>query len=164
MTAVSSNMGSIKIYTTVYYMRLWSFHPAYLDSRGLVALWRESLLALAVLQGRTNGYRHHPQLTRFRDSEDPVKSIGYYLSIILIASRERNFNFNSSKIPFCNYDIAGSIPVPAGQVRYEWAHFIKKIMSRDMNRYLEVKGILIPCLHPLFHGTEGGVEPWEKTH
>lgn len=47
-------------------MRLWSVHPKYLDVRGLVALWREGLLAQAVLRGRTKGYLHHPQLERFR--------------------------------------------------------------------------------------------------
>lgn len=26
-------------------MRLWSLHPRYLDSKGLVALWCEALLA-----------------------------------------------------------------------------------------------------------------------
>jgi hypothetical protein len=29
--------------------RIWSLHPKYLDARGLVALWREGLLAQAVL-------------------------------------------------------------------------------------------------------------------
>ena len=48
-------------------MRLWTLHPKYLDARGLVALWRESLLAQAVLAGRTRGYRSHPQLERFRE-------------------------------------------------------------------------------------------------
>ena len=33
-------------------MRIWSLHPEYLDSRGLVALWREALLAQAVLRGQ----------------------------------------------------------------------------------------------------------------
>jgi hypothetical protein len=28
----------------------------------LVAVWREGLLAQAVLQGKTNGYKNHPQL------------------------------------------------------------------------------------------------------
>ena len=37
-------------------MRLWTIHPRYLDSRGLVALWRESLLARAVLRSQTRGY------------------------------------------------------------------------------------------------------------
>ena len=30
-------------------MRLWSLHPKYLDTKGLIALWRESLLAQSVL-------------------------------------------------------------------------------------------------------------------
>ena len=41
-------------------MRLWTLHPQYLDPRGLVALWREALLAQKVLLGRTRGYRAHP--------------------------------------------------------------------------------------------------------
>ena len=32
-------------------MRLWSLHPCYLDPAGLVAVWREGLLARAVLRG-----------------------------------------------------------------------------------------------------------------
>ena len=56
-------------------MRLWSIHPRSLDARGLVALWREGLLARKVLRGRTRGYRHHPQLQRFRDLRDPVAAI-----------------------------------------------------------------------------------------
>ena len=36
-------------------MRLWSLHPRYLDAKGLVALWREGLLAQAVLKGQTKG-------------------------------------------------------------------------------------------------------------
>ncbi|HWP85543.1 MAG TPA: pyrimidine dimer DNA glycosylase/endonuclease V, partial [Terriglobia bacterium] len=39
-------------------MRLWSLHPSLLDSKGLVALWREALLAQKVLRGETKGYRH----------------------------------------------------------------------------------------------------------
>ena len=46
-------------------MRLWTLHPKVLDARGLVALWREALLAKKVLRGRTRGDRHHPQLKHF---------------------------------------------------------------------------------------------------
>ena len=52
-------------------MRLWSLHPQYLDPKGLVSLWREGLLAQAVIAGQTRGYRHHPQLARFLQSSDP---------------------------------------------------------------------------------------------
>lgn len=37
-------------------MRLWSIHPKYLDAKGLVALWREALLAQKVLKGETTGW------------------------------------------------------------------------------------------------------------
>jgi len=46
-------------------MRIWSLHPKYLDTKGLVALWRDALLARHVLQGKTTGYKNHPQLNRF---------------------------------------------------------------------------------------------------
>jgi len=36
-------------------MRRWSLHPKYLDSGGLVAVWREARLAQAVLRGQTRG-------------------------------------------------------------------------------------------------------------
>jgi len=38
-------------------MRLWTIHPKYLDAKGLVALWRETLLAKHVLEGKTPGYK-----------------------------------------------------------------------------------------------------------
>ncbi|HKX52383.1 MAG TPA: pyrimidine dimer DNA glycosylase/endonuclease V [Nitrosospira sp.] len=37
-------------------MRLWTLHPRYLDTKGLVAAWREALLAQKVLSGLTSGY------------------------------------------------------------------------------------------------------------
>jgi len=43
-------------------MRIWSLHPKYLDSKGMVALWREALLAKQVLLNKTKGYKNHPQL------------------------------------------------------------------------------------------------------
>ncbi len=47
-------------------MRIWSLHPKHLDAKGLVALWREALLAKHVLEGKTVGYLNHPQLNRFK--------------------------------------------------------------------------------------------------
>ena len=61
-------------------MRLWTLHPRYLDAAGLVALWREGLLARAVLRGKTRGYRHHPQLERFRCHASPRSAINRYLA------------------------------------------------------------------------------------
>ena len=36
-------------------MRLWTLHPKYLDGVGLVALWREALLARAVSAAARGG-------------------------------------------------------------------------------------------------------------
>jgi hypothetical protein len=61
-------------------MRLWTLHPRYLDAQGLVALWREALLARAVLRGETRGYRHHPQLLRFQAHAQPRTAISVFLA------------------------------------------------------------------------------------
>jgi hypothetical protein len=53
-------------------MRIWSLHPKYLDAKGLVALWRESLLAKQALESKTKGYKNHPQLNRFKNSGNAV--------------------------------------------------------------------------------------------
>ena len=75
-------------------MRLWTLHPRYLDSQGLVALWREALLARAVLRGRTRGYRHHPQLNRFRGAPNPVTCLNAYLRIVYDESVRRGYSFD----------------------------------------------------------------------
>ena len=59
-------------------MRLWSLHPQYLDARGLMAFWREGLLAKAVLEGKTKGYTTHLQLLRFRKQDRPLDAINVY--------------------------------------------------------------------------------------
>ncbi len=63
-------------------MRIWSIHPKYLDTKGLVALWRETLLAKNVLTGNTKGYKNHPQLLRFKNTENPLDAINQYLTEI----------------------------------------------------------------------------------
>ena len=79
-------------------MRIWSLHPKYLDNIGLIALWRETLLAKHVLSGKTKGYTNHPQLTRFRKESSPIDRIDQYLSVILEESVVRGYNFDRSKI------------------------------------------------------------------
>src|SRR5665213_874155 len=56
-------------------MRLWTLHPRYLDAQGLVAAWREALLAQKVLEGATRGYTRHPQLIRFQSHPKPLEAI-----------------------------------------------------------------------------------------
>ena len=79
-------------------MRIWTLHPRYLDPQGLVALWRESLLARAVLRGETKGYRHHPQLHRFQEQPAPRSAINGYLAGVLSEAQARGYSFDVSKV------------------------------------------------------------------
>src|SRR5579862_5032823 len=79
-------------------MRLWTLHPKYLDAKGLVALWREALLAQKVLRGKTKGYRHHPQLARFKAHENPVVALAAYLREVHKEAKRRGYAFDGSKI------------------------------------------------------------------
>jgi hypothetical protein len=136
-------------------MRLWSLHPRHLDARGLVALWREGLLARAVLRGRTRGYRHHPQLDRFRRLPDPVRALDAYLSRVLDEARARGYRFDAGKIR--RRPRGAPIPVTSGQVRHEWRHLRRKILARTGR---PPRGPV--AVHPSFRVVRGPVEPWER--
>src|ERR1051325_10653632 len=101
-------------------MRLWTLHPKYLDSKGLVALWREALLARAVLRGQTRGYRHHPQLHRFSDHPSPRRAICACLSAVHSEALRRGYAFDRRKVGPAHR--AEPIAVTRGQVEYEWQH------------------------------------------
>ena len=142
-------------------MRLWSLHPRYLDPQGLVALWREALLAKAVLAGRTRGYRQHPQLERFRAHESPRAAINSYLAAIHAEATRRGYNFDQSKIgPVHDLE---PIPVTGGQIDYEWRHLMKKLAHRNKLVYKQWAGTRRAHCHPLFRRVHGAVEIWERT-
>src|SRR5262245_16312264 len=103
-------------------MRLWTLHPKYLDARGLVALWREALLAQAVLQRRTKGYLHHPQLERFRNRPNRVGAIANYLRVVHAESVSRGYAFALEKIS--RVRDSGLITVTRGQLEHEWRHLL----------------------------------------
>jgi len=141
-------------------MRLWSLHPRYLDPQGLVALWREALLAQAVLLGRTRGYQAHPQLERFRGQPSAVEAIGAYLRVVLDEARVRGYTFDGSKI--AAGAAHGPIPVNAGQLRYEWEHLMRKLAARNPELHRQWIALAQPQCHPLFVVRAGGIEPWER--
>jgi hypothetical protein len=110
-------------------MRLWSLHPRYLDPQGLVALWREALLARAVLQGKTQGYRHHPQVARFNAHPSPRAAISTYLRAVHAEATARGYSFDGSKTGSARCDAV--MPVARGQVDYEWQHLLLKLSRRS---------------------------------
>ena len=143
-------------------MRLWSLHPKYLDSKGLVALWREGLLAQKVLQGKTRGYRNHSQLDRFKSHLSPKAAIGKYLLEVWEEAKRRDYSFDGTKVKTAGKK-AQTLSVTRGQLRYEWEHLRKKLRRRDPARFKTMRKNqkLIP--HPLFRIIAGTIEVWEKT-
>ena len=141
-------------------MRLWSIHPIYLDAKGLVALWREGLLAQAVLQGKTTGYKNHPQLTRFRNSTNPVGAIAAYLKHVADEADRRGYNFDRGKLGIPGPH--GPIFVTSGQVVYEFHHLLDKLEKRSPARFAQLRKIKTIKVHPILKKVDGEVEQWEK--
>jgi hypothetical protein len=142
-------------------MRLWSIHPCYLDAKGLVALWREGLLAQKVLQGNTRGYKNHPQLARFRITINPAGAIAVYLRHVADEADKRGYRFDRGKIS--NKRFNGKISVTGGQIEYEFRHLLGKLRERTPELYKKHKTAKGIRLHPMMKKTAGDVEPWETT-
>lgn len=140
-------------------MRLWSLHPCYLDAQGLVALWREGLLAQRVLSGGTRGYRRHPQLLRFMRTNNPAGAIASYLRGVVHEADRRAYQFNKSKIG--GEKLQGKIPVTNGQIEYEFTRLLKKLKERNYERYKQLKSVKAIKPHPLIRKVRGGIAEWE---
>ena len=141
-------------------MRLWTVHPRYLDAKGLVAAWREALLAQKVLAGRTRGYKHHPQLMRFRAHARPLGAVAAFLRGIAQESRKRGYRFDTTKISRAKS--RGGIAETRGQLLYEWKHLKSKLRKRAPQVYHQIARITRPQPHPLFRIVPGSVRDWEK--
>jgi hypothetical protein len=141
-------------------MRLWTLHPRYLDAQGLVALWREALLAQKVLRGATKGYTHHPQMVRFRATLDPCAAICSYLDGIFQEAKHRGYTFDSSKIPASR--LSGRMIETQGQLLYEWQHLQRKLKTRALDQYTKWRSLEVPLPHPLFQIVAGDVQSWER--
>jgi len=141
-------------------MRLWSLHPELLDTKGLVTLWREALLAKKVLQGKTKGYRHHPQLERFKKAKKPLSAINFYLREVWLEAERRGHDFDRKKI--------GAIAsrqkskVKKGQLEFEFEHLKEKLRKRAPSKYRQLLALKRVKAHPLFKSVPGGLEDWEK--
>lgn len=146
-------------------MRIWTLHPRHLDQKGLVALWRETLLAQAVLAGRTKGYRNHPQLERFRGSKRPLENLRLYLLAVLEEARRRGYSFDPARIDDFEElakraKIGAGILASEGQLAYEYRLLKAKLTRRDSAALAALDAHPEP--HPLFRLVPGPIEPWER--
>jgi hypothetical protein len=135
-------------------------HPQYLDPKGLVALWREGLLAQAVLVGKTIGYKHHPQLVRFLRSPSPRKTIAAYLRPIHDESVRRGYHFDEKKMG--RNSTVKPLLVTKGQLEYEWSHLTNKLKTRAPSWLSRIGTIKQPEPHPLFRVVAGDISEWES--
>lgn len=154
-------------------MRLWSLHPSMLDRQGLVACWREALLAQAVLLGRTRGYTAHPQLDRFKAQPQPEVAIGAYLGGLHDEAVARGYRFDADRILHRpQTDGAPTspvrIPVTTGQLEFERGHLATKLARRSPDFLASNQPQCQTAdediaVHPVFYAVPGPVEPWERT-
>lgn len=140
-------------------MRLWSLHPRYLDAKGLVALWREGLLAQAVLAGKTRGYRHHPQLARFLQTSTAEQYIAAYLRPVHAEAVRRGYHFDQAKIG--GSEVVLPLSVTQGQLEFERAHLAGKLGQRAPCLLVQLEADERPQAHPLFQIVAGGIAGWE---
>lgn len=143
-------------------MRLWTLHPKHLDTKGLLAVWREGLLAQKVLENKTTGYKNHSQLIRFKNTNDPCKAIGFYLYNIFEEANFRGYNFDREKINNFNFD--DKILVTTGQISFEFEHLLNKLKLRNIDFYTKLKNNENIYIHPIFDVVNGQIENWEKTN
>lgn len=141
-------------------MRLWTVHPRYLDRQGLVALWREALLARAVLRGRTRGYRRHPQLERFRAHPTPRSCINAHLAAVHAEATARGYRFDRGKLG--PQRAVSPIVAATGQLTHEWQHLLRKLLRRSPALYARWTSLAAPECHPLFRLEPGPVATWER--
>lgn len=147
-------------------MRLWTIHPSYLDRQGLLAAWREGLLAQKVLEGRTKGYRRHPQLERFRKAGDALALMGRFLSGLADEAERRGYRFDRGKIGGLDREAPEPVPVAEGQIAYEFALLRAKLAARDpatlrdIDRAFWEEGAIRIC--GAFLRIPGGIEEWER--
>ncbi|MFH1588594.1 MAG: pyrimidine dimer DNA glycosylase/endonuclease V [Candidatus Diapherotrites archaeon] len=140
-------------------MRLWSIHPKYLDSIGLIALWREALLAKKVLQGKTKGYKKHPQLIRFKKSKNHLQAINSFLFFAYKEAIKRGFNFDKGKIGKTS---KAKISVTKKQIEFEFNWLKKKLRKRSNSKYRELLKVKKIEMNELFRIVKGKKEEWEK--
>ena len=146
-------------------MRIWSICPSYLDAKGLVALWRETLLAKKVLEGKTLGYKNHSQLIRFKQTENPIDYINFYLYQVFLEAGKRNYSFSKEKF---DYNIRlkklKKIFVNDKQINFEFSHLLSKLNQRDKKKFLQLKKVNSEniLIHSLFEKKKGEIEVWEK--
>jgi hypothetical protein len=140
-------------------MRLWTIHPKYLDAKGLVALWREALLAQRVLQGLDARLPASPQLSRFLATRQPAAALAGYLAVVHQEASRRGYSFDAGKIGRDRF--RDRIVEMKDQLLYEWEHLQRKLAARNPARLRDGRPVAAPEPQ-LFRIVRGKVRAWQK--
>jgi len=120
---------------------------------------RGGLLARAVTRGLTKGYRHHPQLDRFRSQASPLALINTYLAAMAIEADQRGYSFDRQMVgPDCREIV---LRATQGQLAYEPKHPLRKLWARSPGRYARWRREAHAMPHSRFKTVPGIVESWE---
>ena len=138
-------------------MKLWTFHPRYLDTCGLTGLWREAIMAqnilIKLMQGKLVGYTNHPELNKIRNIGESIfweGAIRVYLDEIYKESVLRKHSFNQYKIRASRgFLLNVEIWLSEEQLRQEEETIKERMAVRSPGRYQEVKDLQFEP-HPLF--------------
>jgi len=141
-------------------MRLWSFHPKYLDPVGLSRLINEGISGYKALTGKQKMWQNHSQLTRFKNH--PKRYYQIYMILICNIKYNQWMNQLNDDIIINGNDCFDHMTVTRGQLEYEWKHYLNKLQSRNPTLYGRLKGIVTPEPHPIFKVIPGSIESWEK--
>lgn len=147
-------------------MRLYSFHPKYLDNVGLSRQINEGVLGLKALSGQQKMWQNHPQLDRFKKMTGlhPQKTYQLYMLPVIHEWRIRKLAGISVMLPEPK-PTPKLMNVTIEQIKYEWIHYINKLCSqknRDLELGKRLNLIPVPDPHPLFEIIDGEIEQWEK--
>lgn len=143
-------------------MRLWTINFKYLDAKGLVALWREALLAKNVLGRLTKGYKNHPQLIRFYTHQNSIDAINAYLLEVYKEACARGYKFDVAKVGKFDAENLSKIAVTRGQIEYEFSFLQEKLKQRDLKKYKENLNVKNIEISTIFTKIDGDIELWEK--
>ncbi len=130
-------------------MNLLSIHPKYLDKQALISLWREGLTAQKVLNGELTLKKESSLLKRFRQSGNPIKAIGAYLSMIASEGARQGCKLNHEKIICPNFD-SEAIELDSQQIIFEMNFLKDKLKKRDTQKYRELKQLHYIETNPVF--------------
>jgi len=123
-------------------------------------------LAQSVLLGKTKGWKKHPQLIRFKNYNESISALGFYLLKIHEESCLREYKYSRSKIVNPDIDV-DPIKITSGQLIYELNILLDRLKKRSPEKHVEILKLVKrnhPDPHPLFVIIDGKVELWEKSY